>query len=130
VLTLRSGQAAPGNRTRFRRRTAAGPRRSPGPDSDLLVGVALSGGGSRAALFAAAGLEALGRVRVPGGGSLLEWAGYISSVSGGSVAAAYYASRKPPHAIPVLTAQDALSDDYRAFFARFQKPLSRTSRAR
>jgi hypothetical protein len=45
---------------------------APAPDRDLLVGVALSGGGSRAALFGAAGLEALGRVRAPEGGSVLE----------------------------------------------------------
>ena len=36
------------------------------PERDLLVGVALSGGGSRAALFGAAGLEALaGRAHRP-----------------------------------------------------------------
>jgi hypothetical protein len=45
---------------------------TPAPDREVLVGVALSGGGSRAALFGAAGLEALGRLRAPGGGSVLE----------------------------------------------------------
>ena len=64
---------------------------SPAPDRDVLVGVALSGGGSRAALFAAAGLEALGRLRAPGGGSVLEQVAYLSSVSGGSLSAAYFA---------------------------------------
>jgi NTE family protein len=47
-----------------------------------VVGVVLSGGGSRAALFAAAGLEALGRVPAPQGGSVLEQVSYLSSVSG------------------------------------------------
>ena len=47
------------------------------PDRDVLVGVALSGGGSRAALFGAAGLEALGRLPVPGGGSVLEQVAYL-----------------------------------------------------
>jgi hypothetical protein len=61
---------------------------TPAPDRDVLVGVALSGGGSRAALFGAAGLEALGRLPNPGGGSVLEQVAYLSSVSGGSVAAA------------------------------------------
>ncbi|MGH8064488.1 MAG: hypothetical protein ACRERE_04475 [Candidatus Entotheonellia bacterium] len=61
---------------------------TPAPDREVLVGVALSGGGSRAALFGAAGLEALGRLRAPGGGSVLEQVAYLSSVSGGSVAAA------------------------------------------
>ncbi len=91
-----------------------------GADRDVLVGVALSGGGSRAALFGASGLEALGRVRAPGGGSVLEQVSHLSTVSGGSVAGAYYASQKPPHGIPVLTADGALSDDYRAFFSRFR----------
>lgn len=93
-------------------------------DSELLVGVALSGGGSRAALFAAAGLEALGRVHVPGSGSVLEHVGYVSSVSGGSVAAAYYVSQKPPRGIPVLTPAGELSDAYQEFFARFQTAVT------
>jgi predicted acylesterase/phospholipase RssA len=93
-------------------------------DSDVLVGVALSGGGSRAALFAAAGLEALARVRVPGGGSVLERVGYLSSVSGGSVAAGYYVSQKPAADVPVLGADGALSDAYQAFFAQFRKAVT------
>jgi hypothetical protein len=40
---------------------------TPAPAREVLVGVALSGGGSRAALFGAAGLEALARLRTPGG---------------------------------------------------------------
>jgi hypothetical protein len=65
---------------------------TPAPDREVLVGVAISGGGSRAALYGAAGLEALGRLQAPGGGSVLEQVAYLSSVSGGSVAAAAYAS--------------------------------------
>src|SRR5215510_16157445 len=38
---------------------------TPAPTRELLVGVALSGGGSRAALFGAAGLVALARLRAP-----------------------------------------------------------------
>src|SRR5262249_30572615 len=94
------------------------------PETAVLVRLALWGGGSRAALFAAAGLEALGRVRVAGGGSLLEQVGYISSVSGGSVAAGYYVSHKPPHGVPVLAPDGALSDDYRAFFGRFREAVT------
>jgi predicted acylesterase/phospholipase RssA len=96
----------------------------PTPDPAMLVGVALSGGGSRAALFAAAGLEALGRMRVPDGGSLLERVGYVSSVSGGSVAGAYYASQKPTRGVPVLALHGGLSDDYQAFFARFRRVVT------
>jgi hypothetical protein len=73
---------------------------TPAPDREILVGVALSGGGSRAALFGGAGLEALGRLPAPGGGSVLEQVAYLSSVSGGSVAAAAYASQKPPRETP------------------------------
>jgi hypothetical protein len=97
---------------------------TPAPDRDVLVGVALSGGGSRAALFGAAGLEALGRLRAPGGGSVLEQVAYLSSVSGGSVAAAYYASRKPPRETPVLTPEGALTADYQTFFAAYQEQIS------
>src|SRR5688572_21721998 len=97
---------------------------TPAPDRDVLVGVALSGGGSRAALFGAAGLEALGRLPVPGGGSVLEQVAYLSSVSGGSVAAAAYVSQKPPRETPVLTPEGALTDDYQTFFAEYQKKLS------
>jgi len=53
-------------------------------EDDRLVGIALSGGGSRAALFAAAGMEALWEH------GLLDSTDYISSVSGGSIAASYY----------------------------------------
>ncbi len=93
----------------------------PAPERDLLVGVALSGGGSRAALFGAASLEALGRVRAPGGGSVLEQVAYLSSVSGGSIAAAYFASQKPSREKPVLTPEGTLTDEYQAFFARFRE---------
>jgi Patatin-like phospholipase len=97
---------------------------TPAPDREVLVGVALSGGGSRAALFGSAGLEALGRLPASGGGSVLEQVAYLSSVSGGSVAAAYYASQKPPREIPILTPEGALSPEYETFFAEYQKQLS------
>jgi len=97
---------------------------TPAPARDVLVGVALSGGGSRAAIFGAAGLEALGRLPAPGGGSVLEQVTYLSSVSGGSVAATYYASQKPPRETPVLTPEGALTDDYQAFFTGFTEKVS------
>jgi hypothetical protein len=49
------------------------------------VGVAISGGGIRAANFGLAALYELERLRV------LDFVSVISSVSGGSLAAAYYA---------------------------------------
>jgi predicted acylesterase/phospholipase RssA len=96
----------------------------PAPDGDVLVGVALSGGGSRAALYGQAGLEALGRLRGPDGRSVLEQVTYLSSVSGGSLAAAYYAKFKPPRETPVLTPAGAFTEEYRAFFTRYRERLS------
>jgi hypothetical protein len=43
--------------------------------------------------------------------------GVLSSVSGGSLTAAYYAINKPPRAVPVLAPDGTLSEAYRAFFA-------------
>jgi hypothetical protein len=97
---------------------------APPQDRETLVGVALSGGGSRAALFGAAGLEALGRLPAPGGDSLLAQVEFLSSVSGGSVAAAYYASQKPPREAPVLTPDGALTLDYQTFFGRFKEAVT------
>ena len=98
---------------------------APAPDSDLLIGIALSGGGSRAAVFGSAGLEALGRIRAAAGGrSLLEETRYISSVSGGSIAAAYYAENKPPKETPVLTPQGDYTTEYREFFTRTKERLA------
>ena len=96
----------------------------PAPDGDLLLGVALSGGGSRAAVFGAASLEALGRLRVPGGGSVLERIDYVSSVSGGSVAASYYATHKPGREVPVLTPSGDYTDEYRAFFTQYNERIA------
>jgi predicted acylesterase/phospholipase RssA len=96
---------------------------TPAPDREVLVGVALSGGGSRAALFGAAGLEALGRLQAPGGGSVLEQMTYLSSVSGGSVAATYYASHKPPRETPVLTPAGTFTAEYETFFAGAHEKL-------
>jgi predicted acylesterase/phospholipase RssA len=89
---------------------AQGPTFAPVPEAspDLLVGLAISGGGSRAATFAAGVLEALARIRVKDAGgerSVLEKVQYISSVSGGSLATGYFAARKPPRSVPVLGAQ-------------------------
>jgi hypothetical protein len=93
---------------------------TPAADRDVVVGVSLSGGGSRAALFGAAGLEALGRLRAPQGGSVLEQVSYLSSVSGGGLSAAYYALHKPPRETPVLGPDGTTTEAYQTFFADFQ----------
>ncbi|MDH5669862.1 MAG: patatin-like phospholipase family protein, partial [Nitrospira sp.] len=67
-----------------------------------IIGLACSGGGSRAAYLTAAVLKEIRRANVgltmqgnlAGSGNLLEEISLISSVSGGSVAAAYYALNK------------------------------------
>src|SRR5262249_61024121 len=100
-----------------------GPCRGTVPDRDVLFGVALSGGGSRAALFGEAGLEALARVRTADGGSGIEKISHVSSVSGGSIAAAYYVLKKPGHDVKVLNAAGALSEAYPACFATSRTEL-------
>ncbi|MGC2049450.1 MAG: patatin-like phospholipase family protein [Gallionella sp.] len=96
------------------------------PDADVLVGLAVSGGGSRAALFAAGVLEAMAKLRVgPDHGSMLEEVSYISSVSGGSLASSYFVVKKPTHETPVLTPEGKLTETYRGFFADFKKDMAR-----
>lgn len=98
---------------------------TPAPDGDVLVGLTVSGGGSRAALFAAGALEALAGVQIgPERRSLLEHVSYISSVSGGSLASAYFAVRKPTHEKPVLTQGGELTEEYRRFFTDFKSDMS------
>ncbi len=96
------------------------------PDQDVLVGLSVSGGGSRAALFAAGGLEALGRLQAgPDHRSVLEQVSYISSVSGGSMASAYYVLKKPSHATRVLTEDGEISEEYQRFFAGFKDAMAK-----
>jgi hypothetical protein len=97
---------------------------TPMPEQDLLIGVALSGGGSRAALFGASGLEALSGLRTASGSSSLERVTYLSSVSGGSLAASYYALNKPSRDVRVFTPEGTVSDAYRTFFEQYWSKLS------
>jgi len=79
----------------------------PTGEDDELLGVALSGGGSRASVFGAAGLEALWEH------GLLDRVDYISSVSGGSIAAGYFIKAR-------VTDEQALDDD---FFDRYKASM-------
>jgi len=97
---------------------------TPAAFQDTVVGVSFSGGGSRAALFGGAGLEALGRLRAPQGGSVLEQVSYLSSVSGGGLAAGYYALHKPPRETPVLGPDGTMTEAYQTFFADYQAKLA------
>jgi len=94
------------------------------PQRDVLLGVALSGGGSRAALFGSAGLEALARLRTADGASVIDKIAHVSSVSGGSIAAAYYVQKKPGRDVKALNADGTLSDAYRAFFETYRTDIS------
>src|SRR5262245_56591329 len=98
---------------RIERSDAIGPCQTAVPDRDLLLGVALSGGGSRAALFGAAGLEALAGLRTADGASVIDKVSHLSSVSGGSLAATYYVLKKPGRDVKVLNADGTLSEAYR-----------------
>src|SRR4051812_29483956 len=92
---------------------------APRPDPQVLVGLSVSGGGSRAATFVAHVLEQLAQVEAAPGAqaSVLERVQYISSVSGGSVASAYYALNKPAAGVPMLGG-GGLSAPYADFFRR------------
>src|SRR5581483_3170139 len=92
--------------------------------NDLLIGVALSGGGSRAAYFGAQGLEALAGLR-HGDRSILQSVTHLSSVSGGSVAASYFAMEKPPGRTAVLKPDGTLSPEYRNFFDAYQTAMAK-----
>lgn len=97
------------------------------PGSEMNMGLAISGGGSRAAIFASGVLEALAELEDPAAEdkrSVLERVNYISSVSGGSVAASYYAMKKPPQSVKVL-GQDGLTEPYKAFFIEYQTAMER-----
>ena len=98
---------------------------APLPDQDFMVGLAVSGGGSRAATFAAGALEALAEIPVRLGTekrSVLETVSYMSSVSGGTLATAYYVSKKPQKTEPML-GQEGLSPRYREFFSAYKTAM-------
>lgn len=64
-------------------------------EDDLLLGLAFSGGGTRAAAFSFGVLSELDRIAVPrGNDKLLDRLDFISGVSGGAVTAAYYGLKK------------------------------------
>jgi hypothetical protein len=97
---------------------------TPAHDREVLIGLAVSGGGSRAALFAAGAFEALSKIRAGADQrSLLEQVSYVSSVSGGSMASSYFVSRKPGRNVPILTPQGALTSEYQDFFSRFKEDM-------
>jgi NTE family protein len=69
-------------------REGAAPRT--GMTGDTVIGLAFSGGGTRAAAFAYGVLGRMAQTRTARHGQLLDHVGVISGVSGGSIIAAYY----------------------------------------
>lgn len=84
-----------------------------GSQGEALVGIAISGGGSRAANFAASVMAELDRM------GLLRKVTAISSVSGGSVAASYF----------VVKSQEPQYQDRDAFWAKAKQTLSQNFRS-
>lgn len=83
---------------------------TPSPTGSDFVGIALSGGGARAAVFAAAAIEVLAEE------GLMQRATHISSVSGGGFAASYYALNKPqPCTADAETSETCVSESYAEF---------------
>ena len=73
---------------------AADQQRRLGDDNGRVIGLAFSGGGTRAAAFSYGVLGQLARTPIAGGnarGDLLDRVDVVSGVSGGSITAAYYA---------------------------------------
>jgi NTE family protein len=75
----------------------ASSRSDPTAGDDVLVGLAFSGGGTRAAAFSYGALQEIDQTNVhtrTGRHSLLNDVGFVSGVSGGAVTAAYYGLKK------------------------------------
>ncbi len=88
--------------------TSAQPATLSARSSDV-IGVALSGGGSRASVYGAAALEVLAEE------GILDKTTYISSVSGGGFPAAYYALNKPTPCTPRQANTPCESESFAAF---------------
>ncbi len=90
-----------------------------GSEDELLIALAFSGGGTRAAAFSHGVLSEMDVVRLRGGGSasFLDRVDFVSGVSGGSIAAAYYGLKK----------RAALSDFRERFLLRDVEAALRTN---
>ena len=63
-------------------------------------------------------------MRTPDGASLIEKVSHLSSVSGGSIAATYYALKKPSRDVKVIDGDGGLSDAYRNFFESYEAAVT------
>lgn len=86
-------------------------------DGEFFLAVAVSGGGSRSAVWSAAVFrELFEQVKLPDGRSILDEIDYISCVSGGSVSSAYYCINKPDM-------DTTHEEEYALFFERYLKDM-------
>lgn len=92
------------------------PAQPPVMHKPVNVALAISGGGTRSAVFAAGAMEQLAYLPRPEGQSILERAQVISGVSAGSMAAAYYALYKPERFRSLQEKQN--------FFRQFQSHMT------
>ncbi len=89
----------------------------PKDDGDFILGVAVSGGGSRAAVFSCAVMNELYKqVKLPDGTSIVDQIDYVSSVSGGSLSMAYYCMNKPD-------VDSSHTDLYDQFFKKYRADM-------
>lgn len=96
---------------------------SPDVLPDTLVIVTASGGGTRATALTMSVLRAMDKVRLPSGRSLADEIDILSSVSGGSVAAAYFALHGSA-GLPTLEKNFVRQDGMRALIAQGLNPFS------
>jgi hypothetical protein len=88
---------------------------APKKNPEEFVGVALSGGGSRASVFSAATLEALWEH------GMVDLVTHVSSVSGGSIAGSYFGANLPT--CDALTSTSEQETCWREFFTDYKQAM-------
>src|SRR5882724_1910620 len=95
---------------------------SPGELQDTLVIVTASGGGTRATALTMSVLRAMDKIKLPSGASLADEIDILSSVSGGSVTAGYFALYGAA-GLPTLEKNFVRQDGMRAIIAEGLNPV-------
>ena len=95
----------------------------PGELRDTLVIVTMSGGGTRATALAMSVLRAMDKIKLPSGASLADDIDIVSSVSGGSVTAGYFALYGTA-GLQTLETNFVRQDGMRAIISEGMSPVS------